>query len=240
MARFFVQPFDGEITHLVGQDAHHIARVLRMRAGERLTLCDSAGTDYDCRICSVEEGDVSVQVLHRVPSCSEPTVAVTLYQGLPKSEKMDWIVQKSVELGVGRIVPVTMTRSVARVAGTDAAKKQARWQKIAASAAEQSGRGRIPEVAEPVPFSRVAAAAVQERMVVFYEGGGRPLSQLVSPEDTQLSIVVGPEGGIADEEMRELTAAGAQPATLGPRILRCETAPLAALSVIMQLTENLN
>ena len=239
MARFFVPPFAGDTTVIIGQDAHHITHVLRMRVGEELTLCDGAGTDYACQILSLSEGEVVVQVLRQTPSQGEPTVEVTLYQGLPKSEKMDWIVQKSVELGVGRIVPVAMARSVVRVTGVDAAKKQARWQKIAVGAAEQSGRGHIPEVAEPVLFSRTVTM-MSEETIVLYEGGGRPLSELVHPQKRRISLVVGPEGGIAREEIQQLQAAGARLATLGPRILRCETAPLAALAVVMELTKNLN
>ena len=240
MSRFFVPPFEGDTAYLTEQDAHHVARVLRMRVGEELVLCDGAGTDYVCRITSVSDGSVEAQVLYRRPSESEPTVAVTLYQGLPKSEKMELIVQKCVEIGVTRIVPVAMSRCVVKVAPNEGAKKAARWQKIAASAAEQSGRGIIPTVAEPISFKQLLAAVQAENTVTFYEGGGIPLAQVINAETKSVSMVIGPEGGFDKDEIEALQAAGAQIATLGPRILRCETAPLVALSVIMQLTGNMN
>lgn len=240
MSRFFVAPFAGDTAVLTGQDAHHIARVLRMRVGEDLLLCDGSGTDYGCRITALTEGEVQVQVLYRTPTESEPTVSVTLYQGLPKSEKMDFIVQKCVEIGITRIVPVGMARSIVRLTAAEGAKKQIRWQKIAASAAEQSGRGVVPEVAEPIGFQQMLAAVRQENTVTFYEGGGRPLSELVTAETRAVSLVIGPEGGFELAEIEQLRKAGAQIATLGKRILRCETAPLVALAVVMQLTGNMN
>lgn len=239
MSRFFVAPFSGDTALLTGQEAHHVARVLRMRVGEELILCDGEGTDYHCRILSLNEGSVQVQVLHRCPSRSEPTVAVTVYQGLPKSEKMDWIVQKCVEIGAVRIVPVAMARSVVRLTAAEGAKKQARWQKIAASAAEQSGRGRVPAVAEPISFSQLTGAVASEFAVTLYEGGGAPLSRMIGTHTRQLSLIVGPEGGLEADEVEKLKAAGSAVATLGPRILRCETAPLVAVSVAMQLTGNM-
>ncbi len=240
MSRFFIAPFDGDTAVLTGQDAHHVARVLRMRVGEELTLCDGAGTDYVCRITAVDSGEVQAQVLYRTPTESEPTTAVTLYQGLPKSEKMDLIVQKCVEIGITRIVPVATARSIVKLNAAEGAKKQARWQKIAASAAEQSGRGIVPEVAEPMSFAAALKEMERENAVVFYEGGGEPLSALVSEETRQVSLVIGPEGGFEAEEIERLRSVGAAVATLGKRILRCETAPLVALSVVMQLTGNMN
>ncbi|MBR2406840.1 MAG: 16S rRNA (uracil(1498)-N(3))-methyltransferase [Clostridia bacterium] len=240
MSRFFVAPFSGDTAVLTGQEAHHVARVLRMRVGEELMLCDGVGTDYACRILSVADGEVTAQVLYRRPTESEPTTAVTLYQGLPKSEKMDLIVQKCVEIGITRIVPVAMARSIVKLNAAEGAKKRDRWQKIAASAAEQSGRGIVPEVGEPISFKQLLGAVANENTVTFYEGGGAPLAVLVTKDTRQLSMVIGPEGGFDKEEIERLREAGARIATLGPRILRCETAPLVALSVIMQLTENMN
>ncbi len=240
MSRFFVAPPAGDTAVLCGDEAHHIARVLRMRAGEELTLCDGAGTDYRCRIISITDGEVVADVLERVPTASEPCVAVTVYQGLPKSEKMELIIQKCVEIGAVRIVPVAMSRSVVKLTAAEGSKKAARWQKIAASAAEQSGRGIIPAVAEPISFRQLLAAVADENAVTFYEGGGAPLDTLVNTDTRQVSLVVGPEGGFDPAEIEQLRAAGARIATLGPRILRCETAPLVALSIVMQLTGNMN
>lgn len=240
MPRFFVTPFSGDYAYIEGQDAHHIARALRMRVGETLTLCDGAGTDFLGEIESISDGQVRVKVRESMPTISEPSIRVTLYQGLPKSEKMEWIIQKSVEIGVARIVPVSMARSIVRLKEDESAKKQGRWQKIAAEAAGQSGRGIIPAVESPLTLRQAMEQAKKAPAIVFYEGGGQPLSQLVTPEITELSVFVGPEGGFDPAEIDLLKENGVSVATLGNRILRCETAPLVAMSVIMQLTENMN
>lgn len=240
MSRFFVEPLRGDVAVVTGQDARHIARVLRMRVGEELTLCDGCGTDYQCRILSLSDGEVQAQVVRRMPTESEPTVKVTLYQGLPKSEKMDLIVQKCVEIGVDRIVPVSMARSVVRLNAAEGAKKQLRWQKIAASAAEQSGRGIIPTVTEPISFAQLLSSAAQEYTLTLYEDGGSPLGSLVNGQTASVSLVVGPEGGFEVAEVEALSRVGAHVATLGKRILRCETAPLVATAIVMQLTGNMN
>lgn len=240
MSRFFVAPFDGDTAVIGGQDAHHIARVLRMQVGDSLTLCDAHGTDYACEILAVGDCEVSLRVCERMPSATEPTTAVTLYQGLPKSEKMEWIIQKCVEIGIARIVPVAMSRCVVKLNGADGEKKRSRWQKIAAGAAEQSGRGIIPEVAAPISFAEMVSHLTNEYAVAFYEGGGDSLATLVNEDTRQVSIVIGPEGGFSLDEIEKLRESGAHIATLGKRILRCETAPMVALSVIMQLTGNMN
>ena len=240
MPRFFVAPFTGDTVTVTGENAHHIHRVLRMREGENLTLCDSVGTDYLCRIVTLSDKGVTLQVRERTATACEPTTAVTLYQGLPKSDKMEWIIQKSVEIGIARIVPVAMARSVVKLSAAEGEKKQQRWQKIAVGAAQQSGRGCISQVAAPVSFEEALRQMKTEYTVTFYEGGGQPLSSLVGAQTRQVSMLIGPEGGIDTSEIERLQQNGAHLATLGKRILRCETAPLVALSVIMQLTENLN
>lgn len=239
MSRFFVAPFEGDTTVIGGQDAHHITRVLRMQVGDSLTLCDARGMDYACEILSLGD-EVTLRVRERVPSATEPSTAVTLYQGLPKSEKMEWIIQKCVEIGIARIVPVAMSRCVVKLSGVDGEKKRARWQKIAASAAEQSGRGIIPEVAAPISFDALVKNLRGQHAITFYEGGGAPLSDLVDVQTRAVSMVIGPEGGFSLEEIDTLRQNGVHLATLGKRILRCETAPLVALSVIMQLSGNMN
>ncbi len=240
MSRFFVAPFQGDTTVITGQDAHHIARVLRMQVGETVTLCDAHGIDYQCEITTITDGEVRVAVRERTPSATEPHTSVTLYQGLPKSEKMEWIIQKCVEIGITRIVPVAMSRCVVKLDSKDAAKKQARWQKIAAGAAEQSGRGIIPEVSLPISFADMLRETKEANTITFFEGGGEALTALVDDTTRHVSIVIGPEGGFALQEIEQLQQNGARIATLGKRILRCETAPIVALSVIMQLTGNMN
>lgn len=241
MPRFFVEssPSVGTQAVITGADARHIGGALRMTVGESLILCDGRGTDYTCTVVSVGREEVTVRVDAAAPNVTEPTLAVTLYMGLPKSDKMEWIIQKAVELGVTAVVPVITARSIARVEGKDAEKKQIRWQRIAAEAAGQSGRGRIPTVEAPISWKQALPRLAGENTVLCYEGGGRPIGESVTPEDTALSLVVGPEGGFSVQEVESVTAVGGRIATLGPRILRCETAPLAALAVLMERSGNM-
>ncbi|MBQ1951216.1 MAG: 16S rRNA (uracil(1498)-N(3))-methyltransferase [Clostridia bacterium] len=241
MSRFFVEEPSkvGGVIVLEGQDARHVAGALRMKVGEPLTLCDGVGGDYACTITAVERDRVTAVVDAVTASVAEPSLSVTLYMGFPKGDKWDWIIQKSVELGVTRLVPVVTARSVARVDSKDAAKKQARWQKIAAEAAGQSGRGIVPTVELPLTFKQALSRWQSENTLLCYEGGGAPLGELVSPAETAVSLVIGPEGGFAPEEVESVRDAGGRVATMGPRILRCETAPLAALTVLMERTDNM-
>ena len=241
MPRFFINFTSavGDVATIEGGDARHIAGALRMTAGETLTLCDGAGTDYGCTITAVERERVTLSVDTATPSTSEPTLAVTLYMGLPKGDKMELIIQKAVELGVTAIVPVAMSRCIVKLDGKDAAKKQARWQKIADEAAGQSGRGILPAVETPISWKQALTRFTAENTLLCYEGGGAPIGQLVTPADTAVSLVVGPEGGFDPAEVEAVTAAGGRIATLGPRILRCETAPLAAIAVLMEKSGNM-
>lgn len=240
MPRFFLPSVEGDTLTVTGQDAVHIRRALRMTVGEAVTVCDGAGTDCDCVIDGFSDEDVRLRVTARRRCATEPSVAVTLYQGLPKADKLEWIIQKAVELGVTRIVPVQMARCVAVVTDSGkAAKKTARWQKIADEAAGQSGRGILPVVEPPISFREAAARLAEENAVVCYEGGGEPLAALATRDTEALSLVIGPEGGFDPREVEQLKAGGAKIATLGPRILRCETAPVAALAVLMAATGNM-
>ena len=241
MPRFFIDytPAVGDAAVIEGADARHIAGALRMTPGEGLTLCDGAGTDYTCTITAVERERVTLSVEAAAPTTAEPSLAVTLYMGLPKGDKMELINQKAVELGVSAIVPVATGRSIVRLDQKDAAKKQPRWQKLAAEAAGQSGRGIIPTVEIPMAWKQALVRLARENTLLCYEGGGVPIGQLVTPADRAVSLVVGPEGGFDPAEVEAVTAAGGRIATLGPRILRCETAPLAAIAVLMEKTGNM-
>lgn len=239
MPRFFsTDIFDNHI-RISGNDAHHIGKALRMRIGEELTVCDQNGTDYVGVIESISPQEVILKITSSTPTVAEPSIAITLYQGLPKSDKMDWIVQKSVELGVSRIVPVVTSRSISRTDSDKGDKKRDRWQKIAAEAAGQSGRGRIPVVSSPLTWKQMMQEIPRDNALIFYEGGGKPLTSLITPDMTELAIIVGPEGGFAPEEVAALQDIGVVSATLGKRILRCETAPIAALSAILCLSGNM-
>ena len=238
MPRFFIDGTADGRAYIAGADALHIAKALRMRPGEALTLCDGKGTDFEGVLETVTDRQVTVRITVSRPSQAEPTLAVTLYQGLPKGDKMDWIVQKAVELGVTAVVPVATRRSVARLEGK-ADKKQERWQRIAAEAAVQCGRGILPAVERPLSWNQALSRLSGEPALVFYEGGGRPLRELVTPSTRRLSVFVGPEGGFDPEEIDAIRRQGGGVATLGPRILRCETAPLAALTLLMHLSGNM-
>ena len=238
MPRFFIDGTADGRAYIAGADALHIAKALRMRPGEALTLCDGKGTDFDGVLETVTDRQVTVRISASRPSQAEPTLAVTLYQGLPQGDKMDWIIQKAVELGVTAVVPVATRRSVARLEGK-ADKKQERWQRIAAEAAGQCGRGMLPSVERPLSWSQALSRLSGEPALVFYEGGGRPLRELVTPSTRRLSVFVGPEGGFDPEEIDAIRRQGGGVATLGPRILRCETAPLAALTLLMHLSGNM-
>lgn len=242
MPRFFTQaePQDGCLP-IEGEDAHHIARVLRMKAGDEVTICDSAGTDFDCVIETIEPGLVRCRVRDEHPSAGEPTAAVTLFMALPKADKMELIVQKAVELGASRIVPFLGARCVSRPDDKSLRKKCDRWRKIAAEAAKQCGRGRIPEVADAVSFDRAAEEAAQAGTALFFYEceretslrdaiGGRALHTV--------SLMIGPEGGFALDEVERAKSAGLASVSLGKRILRCETAPLAALAAVMYESGN--
>ena len=245
MPRFFTDeirsvPVGGQYT-VRGGDAVHIARSLRMRAGDEITLCDGAGSDYLCRI--LDAGDeVTVEVCGREPSRGEPNVELKLFQCLPKGDKMELIVQKAVELGAAQITPVLSSRCISRPDEKSARKKGERLQKIADEAAGQCGRGRLPQVTAQMKFAEALTAAQEDLLLFCYEGGGVPISQALMQKKAgqAVSLLIGSEGGFSPEEAEQAKAAGAVAVTLGPRILRCETAPLCAISAVMYATGNLD
>ena len=240
MPRFFKsmpQAAVGDTVIIDGQDAVHLQKSLRLRVGDDVLLCDGRSTEYDTCIDAFSDEGVHLTVKAVHPSHAEPSLNITLYQGLPKGDKLELIIQKAVELGVTRIVPVEMSRSIAKI-GDKADKKVKRWQTIADEAASQSGRGILPTVCAPMRFRDILPLLADTPSIVCYEGGGKPFPSLITPDQTALSLIIGPEGGIAPEEIETLVAAGVQTATLGPRILRCETAPLATIAAAMALTGN--
>ena len=239
MPKFFVEYINGENHLIIGEDAKHIIKSLRMRVGDDIIICDTLGYDYSCKIYDIGENLVSLKILSRKKCESEPSIKVTLYQGLPKGEKMDLIVQKSVELGVFRIVPVMMTRCISMPSSKSLEKKIIRWNKIAESAAKQSGRGIIPSVENMIKLNEALNFfGKDEKVIFFYEGGGESLGKLVKSSENKISIFIGPEGGFSLEEVEFLKSIGTA-STLGKRILRTETAPIAALSAIMYVTGNM-
>ena len=209
-----------------------------MKQGENLTLCSPSGTVHNCVVEKVEGDFVGVRILSSEQSEAEPSVKVTLYQALPKGDKMEFIIQKAVEIGVTEIVPVISSRCVSRPDQKSLSKKLLRWQKIAKQAAMQSGRGIVPKVKDAVPFEKGVENAKGEK-VIFYELGGESVKDILSDKQKEISIFIGSEGGFSGDEVDLVLKNGGRKATLGKRILRAETAPLVALSVIMYETNNL-
>ena len=222
---------------LSAEDARHAIRALRMQPGDTAELF-AAGHRYAAEIAAIEGDSVSCRVLEELPS-TEARLRVTLYQGLPKADKMELIIQKAVELGAARIVPVAMSRCVVQLNAKDGAKKQERWQKIAREACKQSGRCLTPAVDAPVSFRQLTERlkAHDGAIVPWEDARGYSLTAFhrEHPEITNLAVVIGPEGGMSPEEVAAMQAAGCRSVTLGPRILRTETAGLCALSALMCL-----
>lgn len=235
MPRFFVESLAGDPIVIEGGDARHIALSLRMKQGEELILCDGKGTEAVCTVASLCPESVVLEVKERRASETEPKTRVTLYQALPKADKMEYIVQKAVELGVYRIVPVLTSRCISRPDEKTAAKKRERLCKIAAEAAKQSGRGIIPEVNGVLTFKNaVKEMSTAGLPIFFFEHASLPLRKYMEKyTGGDIAVMVGAEGGFSDEEAAFAEENGLLSASLGPRILRCETAPVAALAAIM-------
>lgn len=240
MPHFFCERTDGEHILLSGENARHIERVLRMKVGERFSVSTADGLCHQCVIEAFEEDGVCGKILESEQGDTEPSVAITLYQALPKGDKMELILQKAVELGVSRVVPVLTHRCVSRPDSKSMDKKIQRYQKIVEAAAKQSGRSILPEVGDLLSFSELCRKVeTHAQVIVCYEGGGKRLCELAGPDSRELALIIGSEGGFEAAEIEQLAAQGAEAATLGKLILRCETAPLAALSILMQLTGNI-
>lgn len=221
------------------EQSRHIAKSLRMRVGDMLTLTCGDGNDYGCIIDEINAGQVILSVCYKQANNSEPSVQVTLFQGVPKGDKMEDIIQKCTELGITAIKPVLTHRSVSRPDEKSAKKKQIRYQKIALEAAQQSGRGIVPEICEMQSLKKSIENDDSELKILFYEGGGEPLTKLIDKNIKSVSIYIGPEGGFESSEVELIKDNGGVVATLGSRILRTQTAPVAALTAIMLLTENM-
>ena len=244
MHRFFAEPDqigEKEIV-ITGADVNHIRNVLRMRADEEVLIADGQGAEYRCKLTDLGENEVRAQILWKLDGNAELASAITLFQGLPKSDKMDLIVQKCVELGVDRIVPVSTKRAVVKL---DAKKEQTRlkrWNTISESAAKQSGRGVIPEVSGVMSFGKALEEAKKlDVLLIPYERAEhmaetRRVMGEIRPGQS-VGIFIGPEGGFEESEVEEAVAAGAKAITLGKRILRTETAGLAVMSMLSYLLE---
>lgn len=239
MQKLFVENINDEKIILDGESARHVAKSLRMRVGDVICVTDGGGDDYGCQIEEITKDEVVLKVCYKQACESEPSCRVTIYQGVPKSSKMEDIIQKCVELGVCEIVPTLTKRCVSRPDDKAAGKKNQRYQKIALEAAQQSGRGIVPKIENMKTLRQAIAEDESDVKIVFYEGGGEKLADIVKPDTESVSVFIGPEGGFEQEEVEQIEASGGVRATLGKRILRTQTAPVAALTAIMLLTGNL-
>ena len=240
MPRFFVtssQIENGTVT-ITGDDAHHLSFSLRAAVGDRITVCDMASTQYECELPDFLPDRVCAKILAEHPAATEPPVRVTLYQALPKGDKLDTVIQKAVECGVWRIVPFESERCVVRVKPESEPRKTERRARIAAEAAKQCGRGILPEVLPTVSFDTMLqmASQAQHRLFCFEGDGTQPIGTLLEragiSAGEEIAVIIGSEGGFSHREADAATAAGFSMTGLGPRILRTETAPLFALACI--------
>ena len=241
MNRFFVDDpgaFSDRSVVITGEDVNHVKNVLRLKENDELIVSDGRGRDYHCRISGITNEEVVADICDICDNFSELSTEITLFQGFPKGDKMELIIQKTVELGVTRIVPVMTKRTVVKLDDKKAKKKTERYNMIAESAAKQSGRGMIPEVTMPVSFADAVSMAekLDMNIIPYEEAEGVEYSRNIIKSikgKKSLGIFIGPEGGFAREEVEKALDAGASAITLGHRILRTETAGMAVVSIIM-------
>lgn len=240
MVRFFVSPEELQPNFLVltGENAAH-AKVLRLKCGEEILVCDGQGNECVCTISDTSNGQISLVVKDRQSSKSEPRVKASVYMAFSKGDKLEHVIQKATELGAHEIVAFPSARCVSRPDEKSLTKKLERWQKIAASAAEQSGRGVIPQVLVLDSYKAALARAVlADKAILFYENEQATTLQMTleNGDFSTISLLTGPEGGLEEREVEIAKEMGLEICTLGSRILRCETAPLCALSAVMYAT----
>ena len=240
MHHFFVTPqqVSGDKIRIEGGDVNHMKNVLRMKLYEKAEISDGESRTYLCEVEAYEEDVAVLHILEEMEADTEPASKLYLFQGLPKSDKMELIVQKAVELGVYQVIPVAMKRSVVRLDDKKAVKKADRWNSIAESAAKQAGRSRIPEVTMPLSYKEALKMAEELDVTLLpYElAGGMEVTREVIRQiksGQSVGIFIGPEGGFEPEEVDAAVSMGAKVITLGRRILRTETAGLATLAVLM-------
>ena len=240
MTRFFVEPaqMQPDFMVLTGENAAH-AKVLRLKCGEEVLVCDGEGREALCTVSDVSPGQIGLVVKNTQASVSEAAVKASVYMAFSKGDKLEHVIQKATELGAYEIVAFPSSRCVSRPDEKSLAKKLERWQKIAASAAEQSGRGVIPQVLALSSYKEALQRAAQADLpILFYENEQATTLRMALEEKNfqTVSLLTGPEGGLEEKEVAQAAEAGLKVCTLGKRILRCETAPLCALSAVMYAT----
>ncbi len=242
MSRFFVDPRQvgtDTITIEDRNDLKHMGKVLRLQIGDEVEIADGCGWEYRTRILSLDQEEALLTILDKQKCSSEPATRITLYQGIPKQSKMETIIQKCVELGVDRIVPVFMDRTIVVDKG-NFARKIDRWQKVASESVKQCRRGMIPEVTEAVKMKQVLEQLTEDPfdlILIPYENEeGTTLKDVLrsfAGEARNIAVIIGPEGGFSQQEVDAVTAAGGHSVTLGKTTLRTETAGMAAIAMIM-------
>ena len=237
MPRFFVSKEnineEERIISILGEDAFHIARSLRMAVGDGLTVCDGEGRDYDCTLTKIRDSEVNCEILNVIDCPAEPPYKATVYQALVKGERLDVAIQKSVEFGASAIVPFESSRCIVRMKGEKEGSKSQRRRRIAAEAAKQCGRGILPEVKETVSFEEMIRLALESELRLFcYEGDGTVAHpELLKEKPETIGFLIGPEGDFSPREIEAARAAGFVEVTLGNERLRTETAALATAMI---------
>jgi len=247
MPRFFLSSGDPEagFFEITGEDAKHISFSLRMRVGEHLTICDGAGTDYNCVISEMDGKKVRASIVEKAPTDTEPPIHIRLYQSVPKGDKLDYIVQKAVELGISEIIPIFSERCIVKPDAATEEKRLLRLRRIVQEAAKQCGRGILPRVLPSMRFSDAVNAAKEENAFICYENEDsfsirKYLETSAGRGSGAIGFFVGPEGGYSAEEIRLAVSSGIPSVKLGERILRCETASgfvLSCISYAYELSE---
>ncbi len=239
MPRFFVKEEnidkESDTALIIGDDARHIARSLRMAQGDRITVSDGTGTDYECTLTYIRDEECRLKIENSSRSVAESPADITLYMAYPKSDKLELVVQKAVELGALRIVPFVSERCIKRPKAEKEEKQTERLLRIAEEAAKQCGRARLPIVEPPISYAELLRRIPGECLTLFcYEGGNtESLSRVLAEVSSlKIAVVVGSEGGFTEGEAEAAQRAGARLVNLGPRILRCETAPIYCLSAL--------
>lgn len=238
MPKFFVnkENFEDNSIHILGTDAHHIARSLRMAEGDEITVCDGEGGEYRTRLTRIRDEECIASIIEVCDPVSEPPMQITLCMAYPKGDKLETVIQKAVELGATRIIPFESSRCIKRPKAEKAEKQTARLKRIAEEAAKQCGRARIPEVTPPMSFKEMLLEVSAASIALFcYENEeGRSIKGAICDRDMpdSVSVIVGSEGGFSPEEAALAAEAGCISVSLGNRILRCETAPAYALSAL--------
>ena len=251
MPKFFInsEQVKEDTIQILGQDVKHIKKVLRAQIDQEINICNyETEENFLCQIIDIKEEKIKCKIINKIEGNTESNIQVTIFQGLPKSDKMEYIIQKSVELGVYNIIPVEMKRCVVKLEEKDKIKKVNRWQKISEVAAKQCGRDLIPKIENIINISKLCDFVENyDIMVVAYENEEKntlkekliKIKETLSKEQKiKIGVVIGPEGGIELKEVSEMQEKGAEIVTLGKRILRTETVSLNVLSIIMYELEN--